>query len=95
MVGILVHGDNHFIVCGPLPDRATVMALTRHWSIIQIGQTVPASLRGWSIVTRAFREELEWAVVVPGYGEVTPAVAQLLEELSARGITIHNYQSDS
>jgi hypothetical protein len=45
-------------------------------------------LRSWSIVTRAIREDLEWAVVVPGDGEVTPAVAQLLKQLSARGIAI-------
>ena len=88
MIGILVCGDNHFIVHGPLPDRATVLALARHWSIIQIGQTTPVSLQNWSIVTRAFREDLEWAVVVPSEGETTPAVAQLLAELSARGITI-------
>jgi hypothetical protein len=88
MIGILVCGDNHFIVSGPLPDRATALALARHWSIIQIGQSAPPSLQSWSIVTRAFREDLEWAVVVPGEGEVTPAVAQLLKELSARGITI-------
>jgi hypothetical protein len=47
-------------------------------------------LRSWSIVSRAFREDLAWAVVVPGDGEATPAVAQLLKELSARGITIRN-----
>jgi hypothetical protein len=88
MIGILVCGDNHFIVRGPLPDRATALALARHWSIIQIGQTTPPSLQSWSIVTRAFREDLEWAAVVPGNGEITPAVAQLLKELSARGITI-------
>jgi hypothetical protein len=88
MIGILVCGDNHFIVRGPFPDRATALALARHWSIIQIGQTTPPSLQSWSIVTRAFREDLEWAVVVPGNGEITPAVAQLLKELSARGITI-------
>ncbi len=88
MIGILVCGDNHFIVSGPLPDRATALALARHWSIIQIGQSTPDSLRNWSIVTRAFREDLEWAVVVPGDGEITPAVAQLLKELSARGIAI-------
>jgi len=88
MIGILVCGDNHFIVNGPLPDRAAALALARHWSIIQIGQSTPPSLRNWSIVTRAFRENLEWAVVVPGDGEVTPAVAQLLKELSARGIKI-------
>ena len=88
MIGILVCGENHFIVSGPLPDRATALSLARHWSIIQIGRTTPPSLQGWSIVTRAFREDLEWAVVVPGDGEVTPAVAQLLQELSARGIAI-------
>jgi hypothetical protein len=90
MIGILVCGDNHFIVSGPLPDQAAALALARHWSLIQIGQTTPPSLQSWSIVTRAFREDLEWAVVVPGDGEFTPAVAQLLQEMSARGITIRD-----
>jgi len=90
MIGILVCGDNHFIVSGPPPDRAAALALARHWSIIQIGRTTPPSLQNWSIVTRAFREDLAWAVIVPGDGEVTPAVAQLLKELSARGIEIRN-----
>jgi len=88
MIGLLVCGDNHFIVRGPLPDRVTAVTLARHWTIIQIGQTTPPSLRIWSIVKRAFREDLAWAVVVPAEGEVTPGVAQLLQELSARGITI-------
>ncbi len=90
MVGILVHGNNHFIVRGPLPDRETALALVRHWSLIQIGQTTPIALQRWRISTREFRENLEWAVVVPGDGEVTPGGAHLLDELSARGITIHN-----
>ena len=90
MVGILVLGDNHFVVRGPFPDRETALALARHWSLIQIGQKTPAGLQPWSISTREYRENLEWAVVVPGDGEVTPAVAKLLEELSARGITVHN-----
>lgn len=94
MVGILVHGDNHFIVRGPLPNRATSQALARHWSIIQIGQTTPATLRAWTISTREFRENLTWAVVVPGAAEVSPVVAKLLDELMARGITIHNSDSD-
>jgi len=88
MIGILVSGDNHFIVNGPPPDQATALALARHWSIIQIGQTTPPHLQSWSIVTRAFREDLAWAVIVPADAEVTPAVAQLLKELSERGITI-------
>jgi hypothetical protein len=94
MLGILIHGNNHFIVRGPLPDRSTAVALAHHWTIIRIQQTTPVALRGWSIVTRAFREDLEWAVVVPGDGEITPAVARLRDELLARGITIHNYSSN-
>ena len=90
MVGILVHGDNHFIARGPLPDRDAALALIRHWSLIQIGATTPPSLDQWTIITREFRENLEWAVVVPGHGEISPAVTRLLDELSARGITIHD-----
>ena len=90
MVGILVCGNNHFVVRGPLPDRETALALARHWSIIQIGRSTPEGLQKWRISTKEFREELQWAVVVPGEGEMNSAVAQLLEELSARGIAIHN-----
>ncbi len=89
MPGILVIGNNHFIVYGPSPDRETALALARHWSLIQIGQKTPTTLQQWSISTREFRENLEWAVVV-GDGEVSSAVAQLLAELAARGITIRN-----
>jgi hypothetical protein len=95
MVGILVHGDNHFIVRGSLPDRDVARSLIRHWSVIQIGPTTPPSLEEWRISTKEFRENLEWAVIVPGDSETSPAVTQLLDELSARGITIHNSSFDS
>jgi len=90
MVGILVHGDNHFIVRGPLPDQEIALALVRHWSLIQIGTTTPTLLDRWHIVSREFRENLEWAVVVPGDRETSLAVAKLLAELAARGIIIHD-----
>lgn len=95
MVGILVNGDNHFIVRGPLPDPVTALALVQHWSCIRIGATTPPALDRWTIVTREFRENLEWAVAVPGDNEISPAVAQLLAELAARGITINKCQSNS
>jgi len=88
MVGILVHGDNHFIVQGPLPDRDDAAALVRHWSLIQIGAITPPGLGQWNIITRALRENLEWAMVIPGDGDISPAVTQLLDELSARGIIV-------
>ena len=90
MVGILVHGDNHFIARGPLPDREVALALVRHWSLIQIGATTPLLLDQWQIISQEFRENLEWAIVVQGDAEISPAVTSLLDELSARGITIHN-----
>jgi len=93
MPGILVHGDNHFIVDGPLPDRDAALALAKHWSLINIAGVTPEPLRQWQIISRAFREDLEWAVVVPGDGEISPAVAKLLEELSARGIAIQDSRS--
>jgi hypothetical protein len=90
MVGILVHGDNHFIVRGPLPNRAAALALVRHWSLIQIGQASPPSLHQWQISSRELRENLAWAAVVPGEHQISSAVAELLAELSARGVTIHD-----
>ena len=91
MVGILVHGDNHFIVRGPLPTRDVAIALVQHWSLIRIGATTPPALDGWEIVSREFRENLAWAVVVAGEGDMSPAVSTLVDELSARGIAIHNF----
>jgi len=90
-VGILVHGDNHFIVRGPVPDRATARALVRHWSLIQIGAITPPALHPWQISSQEFRENLTWAVIVPGDGEISLAVAALLDELSNRGINILLY----
>jgi hypothetical protein len=92
MVGILVHGDNHFIVRGPMPARETALALVRHWSLIQIGLSTPPALGDWRIVSREFRENLEWAVAVPSDGEMSPAVARLLDELAARGISLHDFR---
>jgi hypothetical protein len=90
MLGIIVHGDNHFIVRGPLPTRVQALHLVRHWSLIRIGGATPPELAPWRISTREFRENLEWAILVPGAGETTPAVTELLNELSARGVSIRD-----
>jgi hypothetical protein len=88
-VGILVHGDNHFIVRGPMPEYETALSLARHWSVIQIGGTTPPALALWRISSKEFRENLSWAVVVPDEGVMNPAVTKLLGEISARGVAIH------
>lgn len=86
MLGILVHGDNHFIVAGPCPETETAHALVRQWSVIQIGG-VP-QIPGWQIRTKAFRENLSWAVIVATGQPHSPAVVQLLAELTARGVPV-------
>jgi hypothetical protein len=91
MVGILVHGDNHFIVRGPMPSRNQAIALARLWSVIRIGSETPEELRHWRISSKEFRENLEWAVMVRGDGEMSPAVRQLLDEMTARGVAIQDF----
>ena len=90
MIGILVHGDNHLVVRGPFPDRAAAMALARHWSLIEIGKKTPPELERWRISTKEFREDLEWAVVVAGEQDASPAVTVLLQELAGRGVRIYD-----
>ncbi len=87
MLGILVHGDNHFILRGPVPNELEARELARFWSVIQLGGT--ADTHGaWRISTREFREDLQWAVVVAGSLPIQPAVQELLDQLAARGIAI-------
>ncbi len=86
MPGLIVCGDNHFVVRGPRPNPETVRALVRNWSLISIGSATPPELQPWTISTREFREELEWVFVVHSDIEHTVAVTELLLELAARGV---------
>lgn len=88
MVGILVHGDNHFILQGPVPDDASAVEIARHWSIVQIGGEKSGRFGNWEIRTQEFRENLEWAVIVPGDGAISTGVLKLLAEISGRGVEI-------
>jgi hypothetical protein len=88
MVGILVHGNNHYILSGPQPNEAEALELVRHWGVIRIGEPISFAYGRWEIRTKEFRENLEWAVVVPDELETSAGVAELLGELSGRGIEI-------
>jgi hypothetical protein len=90
VIGILVCGDNHFIVRGPRPTHSTALALARHWSVIRIGVQTPDALAAWTISTREFRENLEWAMVIANEAPPSPAVCQLLDEMRERGVTIES-----
>ena len=88
MVGILVHGNNHFILSGPAPNEAEALALAHHWSLIQISEAKSAIFERWEIRAKEFRENLKWAVVVPGDRQISPGAAELLAEMASRGIAI-------
>jgi ERCC4-type nuclease len=62
--------------------------MARHWSIIQIDARPSSTFGAWQIRNKEFRENLEWAVVVPDKRETSAPVAQLLAELAARGIRV-------
>jgi hypothetical protein len=84
-IGILVVGDNHFIVRGPKPDPETAHHLARRWTLIEIGAP---PIEGWTISSKEFRENLTWAIVLPGETAPSPAVTQLLIELKERGVEV-------
>ena len=86
VLGLLVHGDNHFIVEGPKPTLDEARVLAREWSIIRIGN--PPETAGWKIRGTAFREDLRWAIVLASDRPRSPSAAQLLRELAGRGIEI-------
>jgi hypothetical protein len=94
MAGILVHGNNHYILSGPRPTEAEALELARHWSIVRIGEPVSSTFGAWEVRTKEFRENLHWAVVVPGERETSPGVVELLSEIAKRGITIQTYGRD-
>ena len=93
MVGILVHGNNHFILSGPRPSEAEARTLARNWSVLEIGEVKSQRFRQWEIRNQEFRENLEWAVIVPGDREASPGVEDLLAELRARGVAIHQLRA--
>ena len=88
MVGILVHGNTHYILSGPRPTAGEAVALARNWSLVQIGEAKSQKFEKWEIRDKEFRENLAWAVIVPGDRETSPGVAELLAELASRGVEI-------
>ncbi|MFN0166271.1 MAG: hypothetical protein ACKV22_07550 [Bryobacteraceae bacterium] len=90
-LGILVHGDNHILVRGPLPGPRRARELIRRWMIPTIGQTIDRDgvLFEWRITTSEVREDIDWAVVLGADTQPQPAVTQLLDEIATRGVPIH------
>ena len=70
------------------------MMLARHWSIVQIGEVKSQKFEHWEIRNKEFRENLAWAVILPGDRKISPAILALLTELADRGVAIHRYVND-
>ena len=91
MVGILVHGNTHYILSGPRPTAGEAVALARNWSVVQIGEAKSQKFEKWEIRNQEFRANLQWAVIVAGERETSPGVLELLAEIAARGVEIQRY----
>jgi len=91
MVGILVHGNTHYILSGPRPTAGEAVALARNWSVVQIGEAKSQKFEKWEIRNQEFRANLQWAVIVPDERETSPGVLELLAEIAARGVEIQRY----
>jgi hypothetical protein len=96
VLGLIVCGDNHFLIRAPQPSAAEARALVRRWTFPSVadllGQSPPLPPQ-YQISTREFRENITWALVLSSPEPHSPAVAQLLSELIQRGILITNVTS--
>ncbi|WP_031498445.1 hypothetical protein [Bryobacter aggregatus] len=88
-LGLIVSGEDHFLVRGPACSVEMARTLVRRWTFLTpedlLGLSPPIPSE-WKITTKEFREDIAWAIVLPAATEHTPAVAQLVAELRARGI---------
>lgn len=96
-LGLIVFGEDHFLIRGPKPDAAMARYLVRRWifpSIEDLLGTSPPIPAEWQITTSEFRENIEWTMVLSCKQEPTSAVAQLVAEIAARGVLVE-YASGS
>lgn len=82
-----VRGDNHLLVRGPRLSFTDTQRLFQRLELPSVesllGQTESPS---HTIVTRAFREDIDLYCVLPSPNANSAAVQQLLDELRARGV---------
>lgn len=84
--GLLVHHGNHHILDGPRPNAADARRLLFELEYPDPTRK-PWAMRGqWRVRTKAFREQLRWAVVVGTEEACGEPVRDLLKELAARNV---------
>ena len=90
-LGIIVFGEDHFLIRGPVPDAQMAAYLVRRWifpSTEDLLGTSPPLPPEWKITSSEFRENIEWAMVLSCPKAHNSSVAELLGELEARGVKI-------
>jgi hypothetical protein len=94
-LGIVVFGEEHFLIRGPKPDAEMARYLVRRWifpsteDLLGISPPMPDE---WKITTREFREDIEWVIVLSSAVALNPAVKTLLEEVATRGVEITTHE---
>ena len=93
-LGLIVYGEDHFLIRGPKPDAVMARYLVRRWifpSIEDLLRTSPPIPADWQITTSEFRENIEWTIVLSCDQDPTAAVAQLVSEIAARGVAVEYF----
>jgi len=87
LLQLWVRGDNHLLIRGPLMSFAETGRAFQALEVPTIDSLLQeAKCPSHSIVTQAFREDIEVYCVLPSAAAHSAAVETLLGELRARGV---------
>lgn len=80
-LGLIVCGEDHFLIRGVKPDLEMARYLVRRWTFPSVDDVLglsPPMPSGWRITTKEFREDISWVIVLACSSVVSEAVRQLL-----------------
>ncbi len=85
-LGLIVYGEDHFLIRGPKPDAAMARYLVRRWifsSIEDLLGTSPPIPANWQITTSEFSESPVSASLKVVHGMMTPSAVRRLAGVRA------------
>lgn len=85
-IGLLVHRDNHHVLAGPCPSPQEARRLVFELEYPDPLREPWPQRATWSILRKAYRDRLQWAVVVGSREACGEPVRELLKELAARNV---------
>ena len=84
--------EQSFYFAGAATEQSRGAPLADNWRLVQIGEVKPTKFEQWEICFKEYRESLQWAMILPGERETSPAVVELLAELARRGVAIFSQE---